>query len=62
MRYKVANIIFLRKLSSPFQLVGEILYKTNEGSSLSEFTIPMDKWSEGTEESQPGTIISLSNL
>ena len=43
MRCKVTNIISIRKSSSPFQLVGEILYKTNEGSDVSEFIIPVDK-------------------
>lgn len=43
MRCQAANIIFVRKSSSPFQLVGEILYRTNEGSNVSEFTIPVDK-------------------
>lgn len=43
MRCQAANIISVRKSSSPFQLVGEILYRRNEGSNMSEFTIPVDK-------------------
>ena len=43
MRCQAANIISVRKSSSPFHLVGEILYRTKEGSNVSEFTIPVDK-------------------
>lgn len=62
MRYKVVNIIFLRKLLFLFQLVGEIFYKINEGFSLFEFIILTDKWFEGIEESQFGIIILFFNL